>query len=194
MKKIPTVFVRDFDHDHGRYVTEQVTPGCEWVLAGEGVATRKWDGTCIMIDDGPHYLWARREVKTFPPPPGFQEVDRDPITGNRVGWEPASQSSYAKILAEMRADIEGLRSGTYELVGPKVNGNPENFGYHTLLPHGSNTIGLASIGRDFHALRSWTADHPGIEGIVFWRQVGNSDAGMAKIKRRDFPAAGRPTT
>ena len=34
MKKIPTVFVRDFEHSNGRYVLDQVAPGCEWVLAG----------------------------------------------------------------------------------------------------------------------------------------------------------------
>lgn len=33
MRKIPTVFARDFDHDP-RYVTRDVTPGCEWVLKG----------------------------------------------------------------------------------------------------------------------------------------------------------------
>lgn len=41
MKKIPTVFVRD--PDDRKHVLPQVTPGCEWVLAGEGRATRKFD-------------------------------------------------------------------------------------------------------------------------------------------------------
>jgi hypothetical protein len=36
MKKIPTLFQRD---ETRRYVTDVVTPGCEWVLAGEGRAT-----------------------------------------------------------------------------------------------------------------------------------------------------------
>jgi hypothetical protein len=44
MRKIPTLFVRD--PDDRRHVTEQITPGCEWVTAGEGTATRKYDGTC----------------------------------------------------------------------------------------------------------------------------------------------------
>jgi hypothetical protein len=61
MQKIPTLFIRDFEHDHGRYVTDQVSPGCEWVLAGEGVPTRKFDGTCCMFDG--ERWWARRELK-----------------------------------------------------------------------------------------------------------------------------------
>lgn len=39
MKKIPTLFVREFFPCHKVKITDQVTPGCEWVLAGEGVAT-----------------------------------------------------------------------------------------------------------------------------------------------------------
>ena len=46
MRKIPTLFVREFLPNHKIIITDQVAPGCEWVLAGEGVATRKLDGTC----------------------------------------------------------------------------------------------------------------------------------------------------
>ena len=45
----------------GDHVLPEITPGCEWVIAGEGVATRKYDGTCVMYD-GDEW-WARREVK-----------------------------------------------------------------------------------------------------------------------------------
>lgn len=41
MKKMPTLFIRVF-YDHSIIDTiNEVTPGCEWVLAGEGVATEK---------------------------------------------------------------------------------------------------------------------------------------------------------
>jgi len=39
MRKIPTLFGRDWDTDP-RYVTREVAPGCEWVINGEGRATR----------------------------------------------------------------------------------------------------------------------------------------------------------
>ena len=48
MKKIPTVFERDWNGDRSR-VVDVVHPGCEWVLAGEGVPTLKQDGTCCMV-------------------------------------------------------------------------------------------------------------------------------------------------
>ena len=60
MRKIPTALVRD--PDDRAHVLDEVTPGCEWVFAGEGIATRKYDGTCTMLD-GNGKWWARREVK-----------------------------------------------------------------------------------------------------------------------------------
>lgn len=52
MKKIPTLFVRKFDEHHNKTITREVTAGMEWVLAGEGVATIKIDGSCCAMIDG----------------------------------------------------------------------------------------------------------------------------------------------
>lgn len=46
MQKIPTLYLRD---PATHYVTDQVNPGCEWVLAGEGFPTRKYNGTYELI-------------------------------------------------------------------------------------------------------------------------------------------------
>lgn len=47
MKKIISLFCRNYDGD--RCVRDEVVPGAEWVIAGEGTPTRKYDGTCCMI-------------------------------------------------------------------------------------------------------------------------------------------------
>ncbi len=52
MKKIPTLFVREFLNQHDFILTEKVTPGMEWVLKGEGVATIKIDGSATAIIEG----------------------------------------------------------------------------------------------------------------------------------------------
>jgi hypothetical protein len=39
VQKIPTLFQRDWDGDR-RFVTREITPGCEWVAKGEGTPTR----------------------------------------------------------------------------------------------------------------------------------------------------------
>lgn len=43
MKKIVSLFQRDYEGT--RLVLNQIVPGAEWVHAGEGTATRKYDGT-----------------------------------------------------------------------------------------------------------------------------------------------------
>lgn len=56
MKKIPTLFKREFENHRVVKVLPEVTPGFEWVLRGEGVATVKYDGSCAMI-------WDYKDVK-----------------------------------------------------------------------------------------------------------------------------------
>ncbi len=183
MRKIPTLFVRDWDGDR-RYVLPQVTPGCEWVIAGEGTPTRKYDGTCVMFDG--ERWWARREVKADKLlPKWFVALETDPETGKTVGWEPVEQSSFARWHAEALDDDqwpEPWRVGTYELVGPKINGDPESAGLHQLLCHACAQE-VTSAPRDFDGLAAWLHAHP-YEGIV-WH---HPDGRMAKIKRRDFRA------
>jgi hypothetical protein len=189
MRKIPTLFVRDFtEPSNGRYVTEEVTPGCEWVLAGEGVPTRKYDGTCVYYDG--ERWWARREVKPGKTqPPNFVPVDTDDATGKTVGWEPVEQSAFAKYHAEAVANAEtgisGWPRGTYELVGPKVNGNPERTDVHRLWAHAAADV-LRQPTLTFDGIRKAVraaAEEDGMEGVV-WH---HPDGRMAKIKARDFP-------
>lgn len=176
MRKIPTIFKRD--PENMKYVLPQVVPGCEWVLAGEGTATRKYDGTCCMFDG--EAWWARREVRPGrQPPEGFQAVEMDDITKKTVGWEPMEQSAFAKWHAQ--AMYSGCPEGTYELCGPKVNGNPEGYANHVLIFH-ATAEHLTSPPRDFEGLREWLASSD-FEGIV-WH---HPDGRMAKLKKRDFP-------
>lgn len=188
MNKIPTLFVRDFEHSNGRYVTEEVTPGCEWVLAGEGVPTRKYDGTCVMFD-GTDW-WARREVKKGAAEPhGFVSVEYDDTTGKTVGWEPAEQSGFWKFLKEAIDYCGELTPGTYELIGPKINGNPEKYDQHVVIKHEYAAVVPDPLTRSFDSLRfiltgEGTTPYPD-EGIV-WH---HPDGRMAKLKVRDFPRA-----
>lgn len=186
MRKIPTLFQRSEDR---RYVIDAVTPGCEWVLAGEGVATRKYDGTCVRMDEAGQW-WARREVKPGKQPPvGFVLVEQDMVTDKRMGWEPAEQSGFARWLAEAIRDdapYSGWVPGTYELCGPKINGDPEHFTRHVLIRHDhAEAFNLPPV-LDYRTIRRAVTDlnEYGHEGIV-WH---HPDGRMVKIKRRDFPA------
>ncbi len=175
MKKIISLFQRNYDGD--RLVRNEVVPGAEWVIAGEGVATRKFDGTCCMIRGGK--LFKRYDAKGGKTPPeGFEAAQApDPITGHHPGWLPVGASTEDRWHAE--AMHPALADGTYELVGPKAQGNPEGFTAHTLVKHGESL--LPDSPRYFDGLKSYLIASS-IEGIV-WH---HPDGRMVKIKRKDF--------
>lgn len=187
MKKIPTIYVRDWDGDR-RYVTREQHPDCAWVFAGEGIATRKYDGTCVKFDG--ERWWARREVKEGKtPPPGWVPLSYDSETGKTVGWEPIEQSSFAKFHAEALGHLDEIEPGTYELIGPKINGNPEGATQHELVFHDATVIFTdAPVPLDYDGLAAWLQSHP-YEGIV-WH---HPDGRMAKLKRRDMRPNGDRT-
>lgn len=192
MKKIPTLFVRDWDANPKR-VTREPNPECDWVFAGMGRPTVKWDGTCVGylllsdMDVTPEW-YARREIKAGKTaPPNFWNVSHDDETGKSIGWEPIEQSSFAKYHAEAVKERFAWEIGTYELVGPKVNGNPDQFAGHVLIRHGWAPLSIREDVKaaplDYDGLAAWLHARP-YEGIVFHHPDGR----MAKIKRRDFPA------
>lgn len=186
MEKIPTLFRRD-PADMKRVLPE-AHPDCQWVLDGEGTATRKYDGTCVMLDDDGTW-WARREVKPGKAAPAnYVPVSVDANTGKAMGWEPIAQSAFSKFHAEALESHKTLSEydfepGTYELIGVRVNGNPEqidpDFG-HQLMRH--DLAETLDAPREFDGLRDWLLVHPQYEGIV-WH---HPDGRMAKLKRRDF--------
>ena len=83
MKKIPTIFTRDWLKNPSA-VIDQPHPDCAWVFAGEGVATRKLDGTSCLV--GGHDLFRRREIRAGQAEPdGFLAAGVDSETGKSVG-------------------------------------------------------------------------------------------------------------
>lgn len=175
MKKIQSLFQRNYETD--RLVRNEIVPGSEWVPAGEGVATRKFDGTCCMISGGA--LYRRYDVKAGRQKPlGFIPAQEpDVVTGHWPGWLIVSNGPEDQYHRE--ANHPALPDGTYELVGPKIQGNPEHFNAHTLVRHGESV--LPDAPRSFDELREYLRSL-NIEGIV-WH---HPDGRMVKIKRKDF--------
>ena len=130
MKKIPTIFVRDWNGDRSR-ITREPNPAWQWVFDGEGVATRKYDGACCLARDGK--LYKRRELGPKQSAPAdFFMVDQDEETGKTVGWVPVGDGPEDRWFREAFND---LAEGTYELLGPKVQGNVERLERHVLQAH-----------------------------------------------------------
>jgi hypothetical protein len=193
MKKIPRLF-QYAEHRHGSEdtVIDVVTPGCEWVIAGEGVATRKFDGTCCLIRDGK--LYKRYDAKAFTiapdgkrtewkrqPPANFEPAqDPDPNTGHWPGWLPVGDEPESKWHREAFSNtFFEWTDGTYELCGPKVQGNPELLAEHMLIKHGDQE--MPDCPRDYEGIKAYL-EHLPYEGVVFHHPDGR----MCKIRRRDF--------
>lgn len=188
MKKIPTLFQRVFDSD-GNFagVLDRVTPGMEWVLEGQGVATVKWDGAACAIMDGKFYKRYDAKRGKTPPEGAIPCCDPDPITGHWPHWVEVNPENPAdkwfEAAKELFAEERGLRQlaiwdGTYEAIGEHFQGNPYHIKGDTLVPHGDDPI---FVERSFEGIREYLRKNP-IEGIVFWKD----DEPMCKIKRKDF--------
>lgn len=186
MQKIISLFQRNYDGD--RLVRDEVVSGAEWVLEGQGTATRKYDGTCCLVRDGK--LYKRHEVKSGKKPPvNFEPATEvDPQTGKQQGWLPVGsgfEDQWHREAWEFCSKEAPLLDGTYELIGPKVQGNPEKSDRHVLIWHGykdwRDEEALAHVPRTYEELKKFLADSKW-EGIV-WH---HPDKRMVKIKRRDF--------
>lgn len=184
MKKIPTLFKRDFTNN-GMIVPEY-NEGTDWVVAGEGIATRKYDGTSVLIRD--HHMFKRYEYKDGKAPPSdFEEADYDETTGKHVGWVAVGWGSEDKWYRQAIINVGGnpdevkdAENGTYELIGPRVQGNPEGASGHVLVKH-SDAGTYDDVPTGFEALKAWLTDKD-IEGIV-WH---HPDGRMVKIKKKDY--------
>lgn len=180
MKKIPTLFVRGDD----RMVRNEVAPGCEWVIDGEGVATVKYDGTACMVLGG--MLYKRHRLKAGKPvPDGWLHHDFDSAATSGHGWLPVGDGAedrwHRSALANMQLggwSLGAFAGQTFELIGPRVQGNPHGAIGHCLVLHGHDLLGAP---RTFDELRDFLGDLEE-EGVV-WH---HTDGRMAKLKRRDF--------
>jgi hypothetical protein len=176
MNKIPTIFVRDMTKQPA-LVTPVWSPSCEWVRDGEGVATRKYDGTSCLVRNG--HLFKRRELRQGDAAPAdFESLGTDENTGKTVGWAPVGDGPEDRWHREAFAS-DSYRDGTYELLGPKIQGNKDDWETHKLQRHAEAQT--FEVGRTFEAIRDWLSGAD-VEGLV-WH---HPDGRMAKIKRRDF--------
>lgn len=84
MRSIPTIFVKD---KSTRLVINKRQSMVDWVFAGKGIATRKWDGVAIMIDKGKVYR--RTEWKLGEKlPSGFIALQSLHTHSTMPGWVP----------------------------------------------------------------------------------------------------------
>lgn len=192
MKKISTLFKKD-PNDLSRIINEN-NPENQWVFDGEGIATRKFDGTACAILSGE--LYKRYDVKEGRQIPlgAIPCQEPDLISGHHPHWVKCDRAknedryffeAFENLLSEsiITSDFNPNRfDGTYELIGEKVQGNPEKIKGHKLIRHGCEMLRLPSL--DFDDLKEYLSNPLNdIEGIVFHHK---SDDRMCKLRKTDF--------
>lgn len=184
MKKIPTVFERQYENHKVVGITDNFTSEEAKRAFRLGLATLKWDGSCCAIINGE--LYKRYDAKRGKKPPkgAIPCCEADPITGHHPHWvkcDPDNPSDKWFIEAYENAlkDESVLQDGTYEAIGKHFQGNPYDRSEDTLVEHGGVIIN--GVMRTFEGIKEYLESHY-IEGIVFWL---NGEP-VAKIKRSDF--------
>ena len=182
MKKMPTLFKRIYDGNRVKGIIDEVLPGMEWVLAGEGLATVKIDGTCCAVIGGKFHRRYDAKRGRRPPTGAIPCCDPDSTTGHWPHWLPVDSKdpgSNWHLAAYYNAGGIWLPDGTYEAIGPHFQSNPYVLTYDILEKHGNRII--TDAPRSFDGLCEYLRVH-NIEGIVFWKD----GEPQCKIKRSDF--------
>lgn len=193
MKKIPTLFERIYINHRMVETTQNITPGLEWVLDGQGIATAKIDGSCCAIINGEFYKRYDAKKGKKPPNGAIPCCGPDPVTGHWPHWVKCSEKNPAdkwNMEAYRNSAGDTLKDGTYEAVGPHFQSNPYRLEKDILVRHGTQIV---QMERTYEGIRDFLRDHC-MEGIVFWKD----GIPRCKIKRSDFglpwPEAGAKLT
>lgn len=187
MKKIPSLFERPENDIHGICINK-VTPGCEWVINGEGLPTHKLDGSACAVIEGKLYKRydnSRRQgevrVQKTTPLKDWIHCGDTSERGQNIYWIPVTSKDYYHQIAWGWAQAT-LADGTYELVGPEVQDNPHQFIHNTLIPHVNPLMPFIHENpRTYDSIKSFLETSP-YEGIV-WH---HPDGRMCKITKRKF--------
>lgn len=198
MRKIPTLFEREFSDHKVVKVLNKVTPGMEWVLAGDGVATVKFDGSCCaIIDRGLYKRYDAKKGRKIPDGAIKCQEEADPVTGHLPCWvkcdrnNPSDKwfwSAFDNYVLECSRNYldtcelsnpnDIVSNGTYEAVGRHFRNNSYNMDSDILIPHGKQVV---EVERTFEGIKQYLSENY-IEGIVFWKD----GEPKFKIKRSDF--------
>ena len=180
MKKIPTLFERQFENHKVIRITPKITKGMEWVFNGEGTATVKIDGSCCAIIDGELYKRYDAKKGKKVPDGAIPCCEPDKITGHHPHWLKCNKDNPAdKWFITAFENSKPTKDGTYEAIGVHFQGNPYHLSNDILERHGERII--ENIDRSFEGIKEFLRNNY-IEGIVFWKD----GEPKCKIKRSDF--------
>lgn len=188
MKKLLMIYKRDGNKVLDDYVDEYKNYDKTKL-----VASQKIDGTSCLIQKGK--LYKRYDNKKN------KEPQQDWIfcyknEKHNIYWVPVTHQDRWHIEAWYNFEHEyDKQDGTYELIGPKINGNKHNLDKHKLIPHKGLIYGFTHNKHDIptgnetketwkHYLTNCITIIPNIEGFVLW-DIEKMEP-MFKIRKKDL--------
>lgn len=198
MKKIPTLFEREYENHKVVGITDKLTsPNLQVVLDGKAIPTVKIDGSCVAVIDGKWYKrYDCKKGKKAPAGAIPCQDTPDEVTGHWPHWveldetKPEDKWFIEAFYNYCDSDYFKLESGdiicpiTYEAIGPHFQGNPYSLEKDFLYKHGSKVI-TGEFKHTFEGIKEYLKYTP-IEGIVFWLEDPTGYYPICKIKRSDF--------
>lgn len=197
MKKIPTLFKRQYENHKVIGITNELTDeNLQIVLDGKTLPTIKYDGSACMISG--KKLYKRYDAKKNKKAPAGAipcQPEPDPVTGHWPHWvelkedNPADKwyleafnNSLSLTVSDASIIFQNGSEHTFEAIGPHFQGNPYDFSYDCVVAHGFKWIfELQGRPLTFEIIKDYLKNN-NIEGIVFWY----ADKPLCKIKRSDF--------
>jgi hypothetical protein len=188
MKKISTLFKKD-PQDLG-LVTNEVSPENSWVMDGDFIATRKFDGMACAIIKGELYKRIDIKKKKQAPKDAIPCQEPDTKSGHHPHWVKCVREDNKDNLFFEAFDLLLTKDeGTYELCGERIsterfiqNFNVEKIEGHKLIRHGSEILDITDV--TYEGLKDYLSNPENdIEGIVFYHK---EDDRMCKLRKKDF--------
>ena len=194
MKKIPTLFEREYENHKVVGITDKLTsPNLQVVLDGKAIPTVKIDGSCVAVIDGKWYKrYDCKKSKKAPTGAIPCQDTPDEVTGHWPHWVELDETkpedkwfikafkNYSLLDEKKLPDNTNGKAMTFEAIGPHFQGNPYGLVDDSLYLHGSKVI-TGEFKHTFEGIKEYLKYVP-IEGIVFWYD----GEPLCKIKRSDF--------
>lgn len=193
MKKIPVLFEKYFE-DGNYYLLKTINKDVLDLFYDNSTrVTRKYNGTAMFYDKDGNWLYRKTLKRGQTKPEGFVLLTFDENTDKSFGWMPIDNNfGYKRAFEEALLGFVPEKGKSYELVGPKINNNPEKLNSHKLILHGLN------LEEDFPSLEEMrkhiddfadfirpyfkNLEEKHIEGVVFWKD----EKPYAKLRTKDF--------
>lgn len=199
MKKISTILPKD-PNNLGLVIPGEIMSGIEYfqlkidgtsVMIKDDILYARYDIKLIINKKGKKIFLTKEDVKDKIPFGAIPCQEPDEKSGHWPHWILVNNNPQFKYIIEAFNNLEKSElleiNGTYECIGPKIQGNPHNEEKHLLIPHNNSKlnykINFEEMNRNPYEFFKSLFEKFEWEGLVAYNK--NKEP-IGKIRRSDF--------